>query len=427
MVTIGPDVAPVTISVIPESQIYGNMTDESGDSLGNVPLRLFRFQVEEGIRKLVQVNQTQSDAKGGYQFFDLAEGDYVLGAGPLRPDMTNLFLPDTAQDGFYLQSFYPNAPDIASATPFHVGAGKKQQIDMSLSPGRTFSISGTIIGGNSQTTSIQYINSSGQEAALVQRSVGREGFMARVGAGPLLIKAYFNNGQGTTLYGEASLDVSSDLTDVRIPLSQSRVIPVDVQRNNAAGTQIDTSQAGPPQVRLVSLDHAHQDAWAQTTGSPGNWVTSLVNVTSGRYRVAIPDADWYPESITSGGIDLRTEPLVVTPGDSRSIEVILRNDPAQLQVKIESKDPSSTAPAMVIAVPEGAPQRPKAAISFGPRQTSYFALPPGRYSIYAFQEFDDLEYGNPEVMKEFAVFARNIELQPKQQAQITIPMIRKTQ
>lgn len=427
MVTIGPDAPPVVVKLPPQSEVFGSITDSDGNTIENAPVRLIRVQIEEGMRKRVPVNQSQADEEGNYHFFDLPEGDYIVSAGPSWRDLSDPFAPGVVPFEYYAQAFFPGGSDVSTATPFHLAPGKSQQIDLSLASGHTSIVSVTVAGANPQNVSVSYLNTSGQEVAIIQRRVGRDGFIARVPSAPLLIKARCNDAQGGMLYGEAAIDASSDVKDVRIQLDHIQV-PVNYEFVNVIGAQnVPGVQYPPPQVRLISLDPLHPDAWTTMAGSPGNWVSSFNNIEPGRYRVELPNGgEWYADSITSGDVNLKTDPLLITAGNVQPIEITLRNDSAQLQISAEGQDPSSQAQVMIVTVPEGGGQ-PLQRTMYGPNQTVFLPLPPGRYSVYAFQDFDDLAFADPEAMKEFSRSAQTVDLQPKQHTPVTAHVIRRTQ
>ncbi len=422
MVTVGPNAQPVIVKLPRQAEVFGTITDSNGNTIENVSVRLMRVQVEEGVRKRVQINQSQADEEGNYHFYDLVDGDYILSAGPSWRDLNDPFAPGVVPFEYYAQTFFPAATDVATAATFHLASGKNQQIDLSLSTGRTSIVTVSVAGGNPQSTTVNFLNASGQDVTVLQRHVTREGFIARVAAGPVLIKARGNDGQGGMLYGETTIDASSDVKDVHIQLDHIQ-IPITYEYQNVTGAQVPLLQ--PPQLRLISLDPVHPDAWAQTTGTPGNWNYSFTNIEPGRYRVEVPSNDWFADAITSGNVNLKTDPLVVTPGNSQPIEVTLRNDSAQLMIKVEGADPASQSQIMTVVVPEGG-GRPRQNTVYSPNQSPVLSLPPGHYTVYAFQDFDDLAFADPEVMKDFARFAQTVELQSKQRAEVTAHVIRKS-
>jgi hypothetical protein len=333
----------------------------------------------------------------------------------------------------YSQAFYPGVPEIAEAAILHLTAAKRQRADLSLNSARTFSVSGSLVGGIAARSSLQFVNSAGQEVSIAQRRDGPDIFRARVIAGPCLLKAHYTDEQGNHFYGQLELNVASDLRGLRINMGQTN-IPITVQRveqketspelRGASGRRFDA----PVQLRLISLDAAHPDGSSEMKGGPENWSSAITNIEFGRYRVEMNEGQpWYAQSITYEGTDLRFEPLIIGSDASQPIEVILRNDSATLNVSVASALEQQSSQAVVIAVAEQTSTKPLVRYSFDSKQALYFSLPPGKYSIYAFEDLTDLEYANPEVMKKFSSKATALELQPNQKSSVTTNLIRRTE
>lgn len=427
MVSIGPDTQPIVLKLVPLAEIRGTITDNNGEILDAVPIKLYYFRLENGVRKRQEFRQVQTDDEGQYQFSGLPAGDYILSAGPAWKDLSDPFAPGNSAPFAYAQTFAPGVPQISEAGILHIAAAQHQQTDLSLGTARTFAIAGIVTGEVPGQWSLQFINSSGQQVAFMERKTGRDSFRARVTAGHCLVKAYAND-HGNHFYGQADVDVSSDLSGIRISMSQVEV-PIIVQRHSADSTQSENST--PPYLRLISLDPAHPDANSQVTGTPGNWKASIPNIEFGRYRVEMDNnSNWYPESLTYGGTDLLTEPLVIAPGSTQAIEMSLRNDTASMAVKVTRPTDTASFLVTVIAVPEQNPSRATVQrLSLGRGSESsnpdvYFSLPPGRYSVYAFEDSTSLEYSNPEVLRKFSANAATVNLQGKQPTNVTLSLIR---
>jgi hypothetical protein len=227
------------------------------------------------------------------------------------------------------------------------------------------------------------------------------------------------------------VDASSDLKGVRINLSPIE-IPIVLQWHSTFDdTSAQTNNQYPPQLRLISLDPTHPDAYSTVTGEQGNWSASVRHVESGRYRVEMNEnGQWYPESITYGGTDLRTEPLVIEAGETQPIEMTLRNDISTLQVKVEPPPDHHNFNATVILTPEQDPSHAVARtfnVSSGPMggAQAYFSVPPGRYSLIAFEDGAQVEYGDAALMKKFSANVSSVTVQPRQHANVTVPLTRR--
>jgi hypothetical protein len=65
--------------------------------------------------------------------------------------------------------------------------------------------------------------------------------------------------------------------------------------------------------------------------TPNDESMVIDNVAPGRYWVRIRFAGGYAQAVTSGGVDVLHEPLVVTSGSQSPIEIVVRDDAAGLE------------------------------------------------------------------------------------------------
>ncbi|MCU1311221.1 MAG: hypothetical protein JWO20_2346 [Candidatus Angelobacter sp.] len=433
MISIGLETSPITVKLIPEATIEGRITDSSGEPLDNVPVKIFSFSIQEGIRKKRDFRQIQTDEDGEFQFSELPPGDYIVSAGPSWKDLSDPFQAGGTDRLAYAQMFYPGVQELADATVIHVAAAKHQRNDFSLNASPSFVVSGSVVGGVAGRFSLQFLNSAGQEMSIAQRRDGTEGFRARLTAGPCLLKVNSQDDQGNHFYGQVELNPSRDIRGLQIAMSQT-YIPITVQRLELRESSPEFRGASdrvlnrPVSLRLISLDPFHPDIASETKGGPENWTSAITNVEYGRYRVEVNESDvWYAQSILHEGTDLRFEPLVVGPGASQPIDVVLRNDSASLKVAVVSASEQQETAVAVFAIAEQSPAKPVVRQLFSLKQALYFSLPPGKYSFYAFEDLSDLEYANPDVLKKFSASATVVELQTNQKASIACTLIRRTE
>ncbi|MCU1286435.1 MAG: hypothetical protein JWO13_2785 [Acidobacteriales bacterium] len=321
-INVGPQISPVIVKLIPEAEIRGKITDKAGEPLDGVPVNLYFFLDQNGVQKKhLYRPTTQTDDAGEFQFTGLPGGDYLLAAGPSWKDLSDPYAPGSLTPFVYPQSFFPGVQKAEAGTVIHISTAQHARANFALPSGRTFAVSGSLVGGSPRNSFLQFVNTSGQEISIVQRREGLEGFRARLSAGPALIKAHSTDQQGNHFYGQSEVDVSSDLRGLRIAMEQVE-IPVIVQRESSPAP--NEERDAPPSLNLISLDPAHPDTSSQVTGEPGNWNHSINNIEFGRYRVQVNvTPQWYAESVTYGGVNLISEPLVVGPGGSQSIQIRL--------------------------------------------------------------------------------------------------------
>src|SRR5260370_1134165 len=80
--TIGRDVSPAIVKLIPESVIYGRITGDDGEPIENLPVQLVVQRLENG-RKVWQDRPGGSTNEDGeFRIAELQPGTYYLSAGP---------------------------------------------------------------------------------------------------------------------------------------------------------------------------------------------------------------------------------------------------------------------------------------------------------------------------------------------------------
>ena len=114
----------LVITAVPTAKISGRVIGPDGRPRDGLSVNLFRADDPSH-----GVNEWQGDGKP-FEFTMIPPGDYVLAFGDVKPHPLN-------PDHPFPDTFYPNAPDFASATVIHLAPG--QQIvnaDIHLPPGR---------------------------------------------------------------------------------------------------------------------------------------------------------------------------------------------------------------------------------------------------------------------------------------------------
>jgi hypothetical protein len=145
----------------------------------------------------------------------------------------------------------------------------------------------------------------------------------------------------------------------------------------------------------------------------------------GTYLVDIqPNPGWYVESALYGSIDLLTEELTVPEGGTtEAIEITMRNDGASVSGNVRGKGAAPPA-GMVLLVSSRAPRMVGAArIMNGTFDISNLA--PGSYRAIAIDRADDLEYTNPEELRDYLTKAQDVTLGPKQESHLDLELVQR--
>ena len=110
-----------------------------------------------------------------------------------------------------------------------------------------------------------------------------------------------------------------------------------------------------------------------------------------------------------GSADLLRDDLTLTTGVPPPIEVVLRDDVAQLAVKVVKNGQPVIAGVLLFS-----PDYPRRSQLFG--RTSFLPvgnLAPGRYYVIALKGAENLEFRNPTVMERYLAHATEVILRPR--------------
>jgi hypothetical protein len=156
----GQVIQDIDVTLPSGGAIAGRITDENGDPLEGVGLRLLQSGYRGGRKGLFPVSGVRSrltDDRGQYRLFDIPPGDYVVVAVP--PPNNPRFMPAKNQVG-YAPTYYPGAPTPADAQRVNVGLSQ-------TSPGVDFALAVAApaqISGNAFDSSSKPLDSRGQMA-----------------------------------------------------------------------------------------------------------------------------------------------------------------------------------------------------------------------------------------------------------------------
>ena len=431
-IEIGANTGSVTLKLLPQGAIYGRVTDASGQPIEHVPMRLSDRTLHGGRKHWEQREMTETDEDGSFRFPNLLPGTYYLAAGPGNVGTQLLAADEKPKTGFPLQ-YYPGVGDLSAASPIQLNPGQQAEADLSLTAVPVYQLSGIVTGYQpDQGVGIQVFNPSGDEVSLSTSFNMGSGIVHvdNVPAGSYIVKA-FSQTANQTLRAEARVNVSANSDSLRLALGPAISIPVVVRmesRNasNAAGGT-NWSVARPPvSVRLISNETAAPEwdsSFVQQTAGRDSMV--LQNVDSGTYTAEVTaQAPWYVQSATYGQTNVLYDNLsVATGGPSYPLEIVLRDDSASVAGSVKATDGSVPAAATVIVAPIAASKAIPKMAQASAGSFNVTGLAPGDYLVFAFDQVEGMEYGNPDVLQAYASQATHVTLSPNQNAQVTVDLI----
>ncbi len=426
---IGPNMDALTLKLAPMSAIYGRITDAAGQPIEHVPVRLTLRSLRDGRKSWEQRGMSESDENGHFRFPSLIQGTYYVAAGPETEESPLLAAGEKAKTGF-AHVYYPGVPDLTSALPIQLSPGQQAEADFSLSAVPVYEVSGTIAGRTpDQGVGFQLLTQSGDDISLPTNFNMENGIfkLDAVPAGSYIVRAISQTG-GQPMRGEARVNVSSNVEDLRLTLAPAVSIPITVRMDshNSSTTRSLNPDRPPISVRLLPGNPNAAESFSSIEPvSPGHSALALRNLDPGTYTVLFtPQPPWYVQSASYGQINALSDDISVSPGQSYSLDIVLRDDSASLSGTVKSSDANPTSAAIVIVPQPAGKMSPH--VLRGRNEFAVSGLAPGDYLVFAFDTIDDLEYTNPDALAAYASQAAHVTLTPNQQAQVSLDLIHVT-
>jgi hypothetical protein len=470
---VQPDTPEPTLQVkiAPAGTIIGHVEPDGGDLPTAISVQLHRKAIQNGAATWQQMSGAQINSRGEFRFADLAPGDYKLSTSAwTSPDAYRAAKPDSVPG--LTPAFYPDAADLNSAGIVHVGPAATVAVTLVPHATTFYCVTIPVAGSEGvQGANIMLLpNSAGFNLGYNSQDHELEGFLppgaynarvttyAPMAAGPAAAPGgnaglrmigfagqprqstalvHFNVGHGPVHVGPVTPLPAVD-------------VPVNIHRDFTnpqpeAGPQVVAQFNGqrfpPVSLYLESVDTNQGNGANLAPIGPDDPEDSLKlqNVTPGVYRVRVqPTRGGYVASATCGTTDLMRDPLTIAAaGSGCPIEVTLRDDSASVTGTIATgalpQSPQNSTDAGIIfimGIPLDQPESyPVQSAVMGQGQFRLGAVPPGRYLFVASQRdifqnmFQDLEYRNPDVLRDLTAKGAVVTLSAGQKANIQVPLL----
>jgi hypothetical protein len=263
---------------------------------------------------------------------------------------------------------------------------------------------------------VQCENAEGQQAGINIQQQGSKFLVPQVPPGSWILNFRSNDSQGHSFSAKQMVDVSnSDVTGLHVELEAQSSLPVHVV--NASNSQPNLMVQLIPEVKR--WNGGIFQAFQQPEDPQGT--LAFRDVPTGTYKLDAQSVggDGCVESATSGGIDLLRDNLVISAGSKpEPIEITVTNNCGQISGTVHSSQRNATG--FVILAPDPPSIEPKF-IPFQPNGSFLFMnIPPGAYRLYALSDIADLEYANPEAMRDFPSQQVDVGANEKKQVDIEL-------
>jgi hypothetical protein len=436
-VVVGAEMPSLTFRLTPLASLSGHLTLSTADPANNIRITLFRREMQNSRMHWAMAEMAQTRSDGSFRLADLVPGRYMI--------LTSAAIdgPGDAEDSRvpvrgFPALYYPGVTDIGSAGMLILRAGQQAQADMTLVRQRFFPVTIAVRGMPNTPTSFEITDTGGRPTGLSVHFEFRSGIAtANVpdGSWTLIARAF-----GATMrFGRTDFQVAGAPVSLAVAVAEIPAIPVNINREFTSSSDGSQSSAGNPG---LSLFLSSADEFAVGGGGGLRSQERDPNGDSGRYEIDVfqPGKFWaetaslsstYVASVTSGGSDLATTPLTVSPGSPPApIEVTLRDDPGTIAGQIDSP---------ALSAPGGPGEQPQVwiyAIPLFPttghlqqtslQNNSQFTLSnlaPGSYRVVACDAPQEIEYHSQEGLAAWSGKGQVVTVAPNGAASVELTVI----
>jgi hypothetical protein len=408
-VTVGPDMPSLTFRIPPAGTIAGQIALSTADPADGIRIMVFRRQMHFGHPQWEMAGSAQSRSDGSFRLGGLPPGSYMVYT------QASLDRPDSGEASHlpvwgYPPEYYPGVTDPGAAGIIALSAGQQAEADITLTRQQFFPVMVAARTGDQQAGGdFEVLDMGGHPTGLGARYDNRLGqIRASVPNGSWVLEGRAFGREMS--WGRAEFQVAGAPVSLAVTMQTVPHIQVAVQRDFTASTTPTYSGPGLNLVLASAEPFATRSVGGGLGPVPGSngtaWQMNLAE--PGRFWVeAFPYGGTYVSSVTSGGVDLASNPLAIVPGSTPSpIDVTLRDDggsiTGQLGIGATGAPGASDSTAdgiqvIVYAIPlfPFSGELPQTSI----RTDGTFAinnLAPGSWRVVACSEPQEIDYHSPE-------------------------------
>lgn len=419
----GQELKDLIIRLQAAAVVQGRVTDEDGDPMPEAQVAVLRQTFVAGRSHWEQAGTERTNDLGEYRIAGLAAGNYFVSVTP-PPDFRSLIETNgnPAQSASpsekpapsaYQTTYYPGTRNRGEASSIQLHAGDDFPANFSLTPSPSLTIRGSVVNLPPGSTAAIMLQSRDFNLTLNGAEMHKDGtFEIRdVAPGAYTILARVDDASAPMVARQGLQVTSANVEGLRLAPQTGGSVRGRLRMEASGNVRLDPSQM-LLQLRAEGDDDtlaafSMEDGFSTLAPVNADGSFEWKNVPAGRYSVQISDAsgkpDWFLKSVTAGR-DAGDSGFTVSGGTTTLDLVASANGAVADGVATNQKD-EAVAGAVVVAVPEARfrshPERYRKAVT---DQSGHFilrGLPPGDYTLFAWESVDGEAYFNPEFLKSY--------------------------
>ena len=432
----GETLKEISIRMQPHAVIAGRVLDEEGEPLSGVQVQALSQRYMQGRRQLMPMQMSMTNDLGEYRIFGLPAGKYFVNAIYRSSGMSSMAVDRTSNgaavpDESYPATYYPGALDASAAVPLQVVAGQPiTSIDFNLRRVRTVRVKGKVRGpvqnGRSMVMLMQQNDPMGMSSRNGSSTQGSDGSFEIRGVTPgayyVIAQQHEANAQYT---GRLPINVgNSNVENLEVVVGPGATISGRI-RIDGGDAQIK------PTLAVVNLQPREFGPF----GGGGSGIVgadstfSITNVTPGSYRINVGSRggqQFYVKSVHAGDQELPERELTIADGTAQVLTVVLGTATGQVSGQVLADSGVATQGATVVLVPSTAARQadqPRIATADQNGKFSLPSVPPGDYTVYAWDDVEMGAWADPEFLARFENKGKKITLKENESVTADTPLL----
>ena len=426
-VSAGQDIPDLTIRLQAAAVVQGRVVDEDGDPLANAQIAVLRQTFASGHNRFEQVGGERTNDLGEYRIPNLPAGMYYVSVSP-PPDFRSLIeasgavKPESKPSGpdkpatSYQTTYYPGTTDRSQAASIQLHAGDDFPVNFSLTPVSSLSIRGSVVGLPPHASASILLQSRDFDFTLNGAEVQKDGSFAihDVSPGAYTVLATVENSP-TPMTARQSLQVTNNVDGLRLAPQPGAWIHGRMRLETNSSTKISPSQIT---LYLRSTDRDDDLSGKFFIGDGFNNLALVgpdgsfewKGVPAGSYSVQLTaervtgSEDLYLKSASSSGRDAGDSGISVN-GGTLMLDLVASANGAVVQGIAVNQNNAPIANAVIVAVPDarfrGRDDRFCKTVTDQSGRFTLHAIPPGDYTLFAWESVDGDAYYNAEFLKSY--------------------------
>jgi hypothetical protein len=387
--------------------IAGRVSDETGEPLAGLRVRVYRARMAQGQRRLEDVGAADfTDDTGAYRIFGLPPGDYYVAASLRVAPL------DSVVQTTYSPTYYPGTGELAAAQRIRVELGTESTAIFPLLPVRNVSISGTVLtsSGGPANAFLNLVS----EASELGTPLGIGGVTLPDGTftipdvppGRYILNASLR-GDGPSETASAPVtvlteDVSGNTLVTSRPATMKGRVVVDTGVRSAIPSGIDVVATATRAGRFVLSSGSEKQAGAGFLNGPAFELDDLSEPFTLRVE-GLPDT-WAVKAIVVNGSEVTDTPIALAQNQETEAVIVLTNRVTTVTGTVSAGGQPAKAEVVVFAADATKwtyPSRFVRTVSADDKgRFRITGLPPAdRYFVLAADYLEDGEHYDPEFLE----------------------------